>query len=206
MPRLFVLGGADVGRVIQFEGGSLGRSPDCAAVLRHASVSRVHARVERTQEGWEVVDLDSRNGLSVDGRRVPRHTLEDGAEFTLGDLDLRFRLDEAGSTPAQEQEQNYDDEIELEEHDEGPELAPGATLVASSPPPQAAPAPPTSGQEAREELLRELGGVRSAGPLRSDVSQHPLWMRALIYGAALAMAALVSWGAFQAMLVLRGSV
>lgn len=66
-------------------------------MLRDASVSRMHARLEHVDGAWSVADTGSRNGLFVGGQRVQRAELVDGAEFTLGEVLLRFRAD-AGET------------------------------------------------------------------------------------------------------------
>lgn len=99
MPRLFVLSGDDVGRTYDFESAvELGRSKELGVPLRSTSVSRRHARIEQRDGRWYVVDLDSRNGVFLNGVGVERAELEDGAVFVLGRLELRFRL-EASETP-----------------------------------------------------------------------------------------------------------
>lgn len=96
MAKLYVLSGPDVGRSYEVSTGALiGRAADCAVHLRDASVSRQHARLELEAEAWVVLDLESRNGLRVGGERVRRAALEDGAEFQLGEVLLRFRSGEA---------------------------------------------------------------------------------------------------------------
>jgi NHLM bacteriocin system ABC transporter ATP-binding protein len=69
---------------------SLGRNPDCDLVLSSRSVSRYHAEIRHTEEGYLLVDLGSANGVWVDERRVELHHLEDGQEFRLGNVLLRF--------------------------------------------------------------------------------------------------------------------
>ncbi len=102
MPKIFVLSGPDVGMSFEVEAGSkLGRAPDCAVVLRHASVSRHHAALELDGGSWWVVDLDSRNGLHIAGERVLRAPLADGSEFQLGEVLMRLRIpNEEGSRTA----------------------------------------------------------------------------------------------------------
>ena len=93
MAQLFVLSGPDVGRSFEIApGATVGRSPDCAVTLKHASISRSHARFERDGERWFVVDAGSRNGIVVDRRRIERLELADMAEFQLGELLVRFRV------------------------------------------------------------------------------------------------------------------
>ena len=94
MPTLYVLSGPDVGRTFSVRSGdTLGRSPDRILTLRHPSVSRVHAHLEERDGAWYVVDDGSQNGTFVGGQRVERAALPDAAEFALGEILLRFRLD-----------------------------------------------------------------------------------------------------------------
>ena len=48
----------------------VGRAPDCDVCLQHPSVSRYHALLVRLPEGVQVSDLNSINGVHVDGRRI----------------------------------------------------------------------------------------------------------------------------------------
>jgi hypothetical protein len=49
---------------------SIGRSAGCDLALADMTVSRVHARLERTDDGWLLTDLESTNGTRVNGWRV----------------------------------------------------------------------------------------------------------------------------------------
>ncbi len=64
---------------------TIGRGPSSDLVLPDSSVSRAHARIERTEEGGlKLVDLDSRNGLHV-GRRPARElTLDERVRCLVG--------------------------------------------------------------------------------------------------------------------------
>jgi hypothetical protein len=68
----------------------LGRSRQCDVVIADPNVSRRHAEVRREGEDYVVVDLDSTNGLTVNGREVKRAALADGDRLQLGTTDLRF--------------------------------------------------------------------------------------------------------------------
>lgn len=95
MPTLYVLSGPEVGRrFVLADGAVIGRADGCDAVLRHLSISRRHARLEKKRAGWRVVDLASRNGLFEGEERVKHLFLDDGAEFRLGELDLRVRFED----------------------------------------------------------------------------------------------------------------
>jgi diguanylate cyclase (GGDEF)-like protein len=53
-------------------------------------VSRRHARIERRDENWAVVDLGSKNGTFVNGTRVDDYVLEDGDLIVIGDTIFKF--------------------------------------------------------------------------------------------------------------------
>jgi hypothetical protein len=64
----------------------LGRDALCDVALRAGGVSRQHAEIDRTPDGFQLRDLDSRNGTSVAGLplvgKVPLHG---SGKFGLGD-------------------------------------------------------------------------------------------------------------------------
>ena len=68
----------------------IGRSKDCDIRLTDPNVSRRHAEIRPDGDGYVVVDLDSTNGIEVDGRRVKELTLADGDRFTLGTTEVSF--------------------------------------------------------------------------------------------------------------------
>jgi hypothetical protein len=71
----------------------VGRSREADIVLQDPNVSRRHAELRREEDGWQIVDLGSTNGIKVNGRRVDRHPLSPGDEITIGVSDLTFELD-----------------------------------------------------------------------------------------------------------------
>jgi pSer/pThr/pTyr-binding forkhead associated (FHA) protein len=46
---------------------SIGRDAGCDLTIADMTVSRVHARLERTPDGWLLTDLASTNGTRVNG-------------------------------------------------------------------------------------------------------------------------------------------
>ena len=68
----------------------IGRSKDAEIRVDDPNVSRRHAEVQQEGSTWWVVDLDSTNGVEVQGRRVKRLKLEDGAKFTIGSTEITF--------------------------------------------------------------------------------------------------------------------
>lgn len=89
-----VLAGPDAGMEVRLPVGSstIGREAGNAVVLSDALVSKRHARVEVSANSIEVVDLNSANGILVDGGLVPRLTLPSGQSVTLGDTTLSIVL------------------------------------------------------------------------------------------------------------------
>lgn len=69
----------------------IGRSRDCDIQLADANVSRRHAEVRQEGATFWIVDLDSTNGIEVNGRRLKRAKLEEGDRVVLGSTELTFR-------------------------------------------------------------------------------------------------------------------
>jgi hypothetical protein len=70
---------------------TIGRARDCDIQLADQNVSRRHAEVRQEGAAYWVVDLDSTNGMEVNGRRVKRAKLRQGDRITLGSTELLFR-------------------------------------------------------------------------------------------------------------------
>ena len=49
---------------------TIGRSPDSTLVIVDEYTSTHHARLQRSNDGWSLTDLDSTNGTRVDGRKI----------------------------------------------------------------------------------------------------------------------------------------
>ncbi len=71
----------------------LGRSKECDIQILDPNVSRRHAEVRPSEGGYTLVDLDSTNGIEVDGQRVREVVLEDGKRFTVGSTEVVFSLE-----------------------------------------------------------------------------------------------------------------
>lgn len=69
----------------------VGRAESNDLVINAPEVSRHHARLVRSADALEVLDLDSRNGTWVNGHRVVNHQARSGDEIAFGAV--RFRLD-----------------------------------------------------------------------------------------------------------------
>lgn len=88
---LIVLGGRRL--PIPPRGATIGRSRECDVVIDDAGISRRHAQIMPAGDGWTVADLDSTNGLRVNGRTVRgAHTLQAGDRVELGSTEIVFEL------------------------------------------------------------------------------------------------------------------
>jgi pSer/pThr/pTyr-binding forkhead associated (FHA) protein len=72
----------------------LGRADGCKIRLLDSSVSKYHCSLIRTPRGVWVVDLLSRNGIWVNGAKVPWARLEQGDRLEIGAFVLRLHYDE----------------------------------------------------------------------------------------------------------------
>ena len=68
---------------------TIGRSTGADLILDAALVSRIHCRLEASDETVEVVDLDSTNGICVNGERVSRAHLIPGDRLTVGRVEFQ---------------------------------------------------------------------------------------------------------------------
>jgi DNA-binding winged helix-turn-helix (wHTH) protein len=77
----------------------VGREAGCTLTIPSDLVSRRHARIVVTGEGATLMDLGSKNGTLLGGRRIEQGTeLADGDEIRVGPARLVFCASGAGST------------------------------------------------------------------------------------------------------------
>ena len=69
---------------------TVGRHPEADIFFDDVTVSRRHAEVTREGAGFEIVDQRSLNGTYVNGERVDRAPLVNGAEVRIGKFRLNF--------------------------------------------------------------------------------------------------------------------
>ena len=69
---------------------SLGRAVSCDICLDHAFVADEHAIIHKSNERYEIEDLNSRHGTSLNGEEVHKHALKSGDKITIGTFELRF--------------------------------------------------------------------------------------------------------------------
>ncbi len=89
-PRaLLLIGGRRL--VVASAGAVIGRSRDCDVVLDDAGISRRHAHIRPTAQGWTIEDLRSTNGVLLNGERLRgSHPLQIGDRIELGTTEIVF--------------------------------------------------------------------------------------------------------------------
>ncbi len=70
---------------------SIGRNRNCDIVLSDPTVSRLHAVVVCTKEGWYITDLRSHAGIRVNGKKTEKKAfIKTGDAVSLGAVTLIF--------------------------------------------------------------------------------------------------------------------
>ena len=68
----------------------IGREPSADLFLPVQAVSRIHAEIAWESNRWMIRDLQSRNGVLLDGHPVKEAPLEESSELRIGDALLKF--------------------------------------------------------------------------------------------------------------------
>lgn len=83
------------------KGMSLGRGSDCDIVLDDSNVSRVHAWISQDPFGrWIIEDMESRNGILLEGQHVKAQSVRPGQEITIRPFTLLLKEPEGEAKAA----------------------------------------------------------------------------------------------------------
>ncbi len=80
------------GEPIGARGATIGREDDNTIRLEDTKVSRHHAAVRPRDGKWFIEDLDSTNGIYVNGAKVQQAELRKGDQVSIGSYDLVFEV------------------------------------------------------------------------------------------------------------------
>lgn len=115
----------------------LGRHPECDIQIDSRKISRRHCCIAQVDDYLVVRDLDSTNGIRINGVRVIEGKLHTGDELTVGNTRYRVSWEEAVGRPARIQAPPRppfdDDDDMLEECDEPVALPDPAGRTAPKP-------------------------------------------------------------------------
>ena len=120
MPKIIIKNGAQKGTSFDLkeEGLSIGRNANNDIFLSDKRVSRNHARIIKKSSAFEIEDLDSVNGTSVNNEEVKSKPLVLGDVIKIGDTVLEFTDGEGTSTYAKKAQT---DEVKLDAAAQTPE-------------------------------------------------------------------------------------
>src|SRR5262245_29990940 len=92
VPRLIVIKGVDEGKQFELAGPTLGigRGEGNAVHLHDTEVSRRHAELRLTDEGYRLVDVGSANGTHVNTQAVQEVLLKPGDHVQVGQTILVY--------------------------------------------------------------------------------------------------------------------
>ena len=102
MPKLIILNGSQKGSTFELprERITIGRDYSNEVQIQGQKISRTHAMIEPSEDGWQLTDLGSRNGSMVNDKPVKAHVLKPRDEIGIGEITLLYVSDEA--PPVQE--------------------------------------------------------------------------------------------------------
>lgn len=88
--KLIVSGPTETSQVLlDPKGITLGRGSNCDVILDHDGVSRLHARISQDPFGrWIIEDLESRNGVLVEGQRIKAYAVLPGQKISISPFTL----------------------------------------------------------------------------------------------------------------------
>lgn len=89
-------GGAETSFPLTRDTYTVGRHRNNDIVISDPKVSSFHARLDRSPDSFVIVDLKSRNGSFINGRRVETGVLKNGDELRMGPARLVFRVEDLG--------------------------------------------------------------------------------------------------------------
>ena len=153
----------------------IGRDNDCGLRIDHPTVSRSHAELLHDENGWQLLDLGSKNGSHVDGLEISRARLDQGeCWLRFGDVLCEFSAVDEVSAHDQQQRQRAQRDLSAAwtRRIEVERLGIGATAVAVAevrPGPSVAPAPGDTALADIEAERRDPGANLADDILRGVV-------------------------------------
>jgi hypothetical protein len=88
--KLLVTDGSSEREIVLVGTLVVGRDPSCHLNALDPLLSRRHAEFVSTGQGVTIRDLKSRNGILVNGNKVPQHALKPGDVIQLGHLHMQY--------------------------------------------------------------------------------------------------------------------
>jgi predicted component of type VI protein secretion system len=197
MPRLKITSGSQAGKTLDVAKATIiGRGETAQLQITDKAASREHCKVFEQGGAWVVADLNSRNGIKVNGVSSTRKNLSHGDKIVIGETTIEF--DATAGAPSKAA---GDAKAEKE-------AAFAAARAGAAPPKKGAPAPSGkaapagegSGLKVSDHVLQyHKVDAKNASVLDVDLSQSPGMSRLIVTLACVAFLGLVVWGVVKMM-------
>lgn len=69
---------------------TIGRGEQSDLEIADANISRVHCRLQKSENRWQISDMNSKNGLSVNNKKIKERLLCDGDLIKIGNTEIVF--------------------------------------------------------------------------------------------------------------------
>lgn len=185
MPRLKITTGKQSGKTYDVSKATiLGRSDTAQVQLSDTSASREHCKVFEQGGVWVVADLNSRNGIKVNGVQTTRKNLVNGDKIVIGETTIVFEAAGGGVSAAAAKEAAF--AAARASADSGKK---GGSAAAKA----AAPAADTGVKVSDHVLQFHKVDAKNATLLDVDLTQSATMARMLMILACLAFLGGVVW-------------
>lgn len=203
MPRLKITSGSQTGKSVDVTKATIiGRGDTAQLQISDKAASREHCKVFEQGGAWVVADLNSRNGIKVNGVSSTRKNLSHGDKIVIGETTIEFEVTSAGAAkPTAGGAKAGSSEKEAAFAAARAAAAPAKKGSSSSAPaPKKAAAGEGSGVKVSDHVLQfNKVDAKNATLLDIDLAQSPGMSRALVWLACLAVLGLVVWGVMKVM-------
>jgi adenylate cyclase len=107
---------------------TVGRRESCDIVLQFPNISGMHCELNFRDGYWSIRDLNSANGIKVNGSRVPQRALRPGDEVAIGKMKFSIRY-----TPSAAAQKNLEEILSEQDDVFGTSLLEKAGLQKAKP-------------------------------------------------------------------------
>lgn len=173
MARLRVATGRSAGKVVDVEKNAvIGRGEAAELQIADIKASREHCRVFDQGGTWAVADLNSRNGIKVNGVVTTRKLLAHGDKIEIGDTVVVFEISTTAETGDLAPKKKDPGATETGDLPQVPAAAPAKPAAAKPAPAKPAPAKAVPAKSSAAET-GDMPAVKAPPPARPGAAAKP---------------------------------
>jgi len=204
MPRLKITTGKQSGKTVDVAKATIiGRAETAQLQIADNAASREHCKVFEQAGAWAVADLNSRNGILVNGVKTTRKNLANGDKIVIGETTIVFETTSAPAAAAPAATAKSASSAKQDKEAAFAAARAGAAAAGGRPAPAAASARGASadaGLKVSDHVLQfNKVDAKTAGVLDIDPAQSAGMQTALIWIGCLAFLGGVVWLVVQMM-------